>query len=252
MSVDGVYARGYNQYAWLDLNYPDPVTGLRPDRTMGRITEYADYGNSWHQALLVGLEGRRAATVNWNVSYTFSKTERDVEGFQFTAQDMNNPDGDRGPASNDRRHQFIANVTYQMPWGFQLGAVAQARSGNPWNITTGQDNNRDTFTVDRPDLADPNGDPYSRDTYFTAFTGRVGNLPRNFATGPDYFRLDARVSKFIEMGALRLEAFVEGFNLTNRVNFASPNGNLRSALFGSPTQIVGNMRQVEVGFRLNF
>ncbi len=150
LSVDGVYARGYNQYAWLDLNYPDPVTGLRPDPTEGRITEYADYGNSWHRALLVGLEGRRATTVNWNVSYTFSKTERDVEGFQFTAQDMNNPDGDRGLASNDRRHQFIANVTYQMPWGFQLGAVAQARSGNPWNITTGQDNNRDTFTAGSP------------------------------------------------------------------------------------------------------
>jgi hypothetical protein len=252
VSVDGVYARGYNQYAWLDLNYPDPATGLRPDRTKGRITEYADYGNSWHQALLVGLEGRRGSTVNWNASYTLSKTERDVEGFQFTAQDMNNPDGDRGLANNDRRHQFIANVTYQMPWGFQLGAVAQARSGNPWNITTGQDNNRDTFVVDRPDLAVPDGDPYDRNTYFAGFLGRVGNLPRNSATGPAYFRLDARLSKFINIQRYRVEAFVEGFNITNQVNFASPNGNLRSAQFGKPTQIVGNMRQVEIGFRLNF
>ena len=29
-------------------------------------------------------------------------------------------------------------------------------------------------------------------------------------------------------------------------------GNLRSATFGKPTAIVGNMRQVEIGFRLNF
>jgi hypothetical protein len=36
------------------------------------------------------------------------------------------------------------------------------------------------------------------------------------------------------------------------VNFASPQGNLRSASFGKPSQIVGNMRQVEIGFRLNF
>jgi hypothetical protein len=36
------------------------------------------------------------------------------------------------------------------------------------------------------------------------------------------------------------------------VNFASPNGNLRSAQFGTPWQIVRNMRQVEVGFRFNF
>ena len=255
VSVDGVYSRGYNQYAWRDLNYPDPVTGLRPDRTMGRITEYADYGNSWHRALLVGLEGRRGATVNWNASYTFSKSERDVEGFQFTAQDMNNLAADKGLATNDRRHQFIANVTYQMPWGFQIGAVAQARSGNPWNVTTGTDNNRDTFTnplADRPDLAVPDGDPFDRNTYNANFTGRSGNLPRNFATGPGYFRLDARVSKFINIQAIRIEAFAEGFNLTNEVNFGTPQGNLRSATFGKSSQIVGNMRQVELGFRLNF
>ena len=48
------------------------------------------------------------------------------------------------------------------------------------------------------------------------------------------------------------EAFAEGFNITNEVNFASPQGNLRSASFGKPSQIVGNMRQVEIGFRLNF
>ena len=255
VSVDGVYARGYNQYAWLDLNYPDPVTGRRPDPAMGRITEYADYGNSWYSALLIGVEGRQSAKLNWNGSYTWSKNERDVEGFQFTAQDMTNLDADRGLANNHRAHQFIGNVTYQMPWGFQIGAIAQARSGNPWNVTTGTDNNRDTFTnplTDRPDLAVPGGDPYDRNTYFANFTGRSGNLPRNANIGPAYFRLDARLSKFIEMRSVKLEAFIEGFNLTNQVNFASPNGNLRSALFGKPSQIVGNMRQVEVGFRLNF
>lgn len=255
VSVDGVYARGYYQYAWLDLNYPDPVTGLRPDPTMGRITQYADYGNSWHSALLVGVEGRRGSRLNWNGSYTWSKSLRDVEGFQFTAQDMNNLDADKGLASNHRAHQFIGNVTVALPWGLQVGAIAQARSGNPWNVTTGTDNNRDTFTnplADRPDLAVPGGDPYDRNTYFSNFTGRSGNLPRNANIGPAYFKLDARVSKFVDVKSMRFEAFAEAFNLTNQVNFASPQGNLRSASFGKPSQIVGNMRQVELGFRLNF
>ena len=252
VSVDGVYSRGYYQYAWNDLNYPDPVTGVRPNPALGRVIEYADYGNSWYSALLVGVEQRAFHGAAWNVSYTLSKTLRDVEGFQFTPQDIRNLAGDKGPASNHRRHQFIGNVTYRLPWGFQLGAVAQARSGLPWNVTTGIDNNRDTFIVDRPDLAVPGGDPTDRATYSSTFTGRVGNLGRNSNVGGDFFRLDARLSKIVNMGKRRVEGFVEGFNLTNRVNFGSPTGNLRSATFGKPTAITGNKRQVEIGVRLDF
>jgi outer membrane receptor for ferrienterochelin and colicin len=255
VSVDGVYSRGYNQYAWLDLNYPDPLTGLRPDPTLGRVTEYADYGHSWFSALLVGVEGRRGAGLNWNASYTWSQNLRDVEGFQFTAQDMRDLDADKGLADNHRAHQFIGNVTYALPWGFQIGAVAQARSGNPWNVTTGTDNNRDTFTnplADRPDLAVPGGDPYDKNTYFSTFMGRSGNLARNANIGPGYFRLDTRISKFVQLRTLTLEAFAEAFNVTNHPSFRALQGNLRSATFGKPTAIVGNMRQVEIGFRLNF
>jgi len=252
VSVDGVYSRGYNQYAWNDLNYPDPITGIRPDPTKGRVIVYDDYGNSWYSALLVGVEQREAHKVTWNASYTLSKTLRDVEGFQFTPQDMRNLAGDKGLADNDRRHQFVANVTYRLPWDFQLGAVAQARSGLPWTVTTGVDNNRDTFIVDRPDLAVPGGDPTDKATYSTNFTGRVGNLVRNSAISDGFFRLDARVSKIVHMGQRRAEGFIEGFNITNQVNFGKPTGNLRSSSFGKPTAITGNMRQVEIGVRFDF
>lgn len=254
VSVDGVYSRGYNQYAWLDLNYPDPATGRRPDPTVGRVIEYADYGNSWYSALLVGVEGRRRGFgPGWSVSYTLSKTERDVEGFQFTAQDIRNPDADKSLANNDRRHQLVGNLTWALPWGLQVGAVAQARSGLPWTVTTGRDNNLDTFTdTDRPDIVNPNGDPLDRTTYDGNFTGRPGTLGRNTNIGGDFFRLDARVSKFIQLRTFKVEAFAEGFNLTNRVNFARTTGNLRNANFGSATAIEGNMRQVEIGFRFDF
>ena len=252
LSIDGVYSRGYNQYAWNDLNYPDPVTGVRPNPALGRVIEYADYGNSWYSALLVGVEQREFHGATWNVSYTLSKTLRDVEGFQFTPQDMRNLAGDKSLASNHRKHQLVGNVTYRLPWGFQLGAVAQARSGLPWTVTTGTDNNRDSFIVDRPDLAVPDGNPTDRATYFSGFTGRVGNLGRNTNIGDGFFRLDARLSKIVRFGTRRLEGFVEGFNLTNQVNFNSPNGNLRSANFGRPTSITGTQRQVELGVRVDF
>jgi hypothetical protein len=254
ISVDGVHSRGYNQYAWDDLNYPNPVTGIRPDPSQGRIIVYDNYGNSWYDALLVSLERRGASGPTWGVSYTWSKTLRDVEGFQFTPQDLRNKGADKARADNDRRHQLVANATWLLPGGVQLGGIFQTRSGLPFNVTTGTDNNRDTFTVDRPDLAVPGGDPLDRATYSSAFTGRGGNLARNFATGPRFYTVDMRLSKIFSARRLRFETFAEAFNLTNYVNRARPIGNLRSASFGNATGLLNGapMRQVELGFRVDF
>jgi len=139
-----------------------------------------------------------------------------------------------------------------MPAGFQIAAVVQARSGRPFTVTTGVDNNRDTNINDRPDLAVPGGDPRSASTYFAGFTGRVGNLGRNTAIGDPYLAADVRVSKIVRVQRLRFEGFVEAFNATNRVNFGLPTGNIRSSSFGRPTAIQGSPRQVELGLRVDF
>lgn len=257
VSADGVYSLGDHQFNWIDINYPDPVTGRRPDPTRGRVMQYSMEGHAWYQALLLGIEGRAAASVGrpiWSVAYTLSRTERDVEGFLFTAQDQRNPDAERSLASNHRRHQLVTNVTWRLPYDIQVAAILQARSGLPWTVTTGVDNNGDTFSVDRPDLANPTGDPLDRSTYFANFSGRVGNLGRNTLIGPNYMALDARVSKFVSFQRLRVEAFIEAFNVTNRVNLGTPVGNLRSGNFGKSTGLAtgATPRQVEFGFRVDF
>lgn len=110
---------------------------------------------------------------------------------------------------------------------------------------------------DRPDLANPSGDPRDRSTYNTNFTGRVGNLPRNFGQGPGYFEAHLRLSKFITLSKAnldRLELLFEALNVTNHVNLGTPTGKLRSAAFGRSTALNDDStpRQVELGFRLNF
>ncbi len=257
VSVDYVNTRGRNLYNAPDVNAPDPVTGLRPDPAYLRITQYQTTGNSWYNGLLLGLERRSGRGPSFGVSYTLSKQTRDVEDFGFTAQNNYDRAAEKGDASNDRRHQLVANVFWALPWGMQIGMLTQARSELPFNITTGVDNNRDTTVNDRPDLADPNGDPTLTSTYNASFTGRVGNLPRNFARGPRYFETHLRVSKMIKLSAVkldRLELFVEALNITNYVNLATPQGNLRSSAFGRSTAIQSDSspRQVELGFRLDF
>jgi hypothetical protein len=139
----------------------------------------------------------------------------------------------------------------------QIGLFAQARSGLPFNITTGLDNNRDTTINERPDLANPDGDPRLASTYNGTFTGRVGNLPRNFARGDGYFEAHLRLSKMINLnrgGLERVELFVEALNLTNYVNLGNPQGNIRSAAFGKSTAFNSDSspRRMELGFRLDF
>jgi hypothetical protein len=250
-----VHGRGRDLFNGPDINFPDPVTGIRPNPDFLRIQQYQTNGNSWYDALLLGVERRSGHGPQFGVSYTLSKQVRDVEDFGFQAADMSNRGAEKARANNDRRHQLVANMTWALPAGFRIGTLLQARSGLPWNITTGTDNNRDTITTtDRPDLANPNGDPSDRSTYLAGFTGRAGNLPRNFGTASDFVVLDARLSKFVTFTDRRLEAFVEAFNLLNRTNFGLPTGNLSSASFGQPRALAtgATPRQVELGFRFDF
>jgi Carboxypeptidase regulatory-like domain/TonB dependent receptor-like, beta-barrel len=252
VSADGVYSRGYNQFNNRDLNPLDPTTGLRPNPAYVRITQYETEGHAWYSALLMSVERRAGRGPAFGASYTFAKAIRDVEGFLFLAQDQLNPAAEKALATNHRAHQLVAHLTWLLPAGVQVAGLFQARSGQPWNVTTGRDNNGDTEQNDRPDLAVPGGDPRSVSTYFANFTGRVGNLGRNANIGDSFYTLDARVSKFQQIQRFRLEAFIEAFNLLNHVNVQSPTSNLRSASFGRSTQIQGAMRQVELGFRVDF
>jgi hypothetical protein len=132
--------------------------------------------------------------------------------------------------------------------------LASYRSGLPWTVTTGRDNNLDLTINDRPDLAVVGGDPLDKATYFTNFTNRVGNLGRNTNRGSNYFTLDMRLSKYVTIPHARIELFGEAFNITNYTNFGLPNGNLLSSTFGKPSALATGAapRRVELGVRANF
>jgi hypothetical protein len=204
--------------------------------------------------LLLGLERRMGRGPTFGVSYTLARQLRDVEDFQSRGPNSFDRAGEKALADNHRRHQFVTNVTWPLPAGFQIGAILQARSGLPWTVTTGNDNNRDTVFNDRPDLIAPDGDPRNPASYNGSFVGRDGTLDRNTVIGPGFFEIHMRVSKFIKLPRGRVEMFAETFNLTNRANFDSPNGNLRSSQFGTSTELAtgATPRQIEIGFRIDF
>jgi hypothetical protein len=253
VSVDGVRTLGYNLFNAVDTNAPLPGVG-RPDSNYLRVVQYQTTGRSWTNALLVSLERRTGRGPLFNVSYTLSEAVRNVEDFGFVPQDSYNPAAEKALASNDRRHQLVTSVVWSLPFGLQAAGLLQARSGLPWTVVTGSDNNGDQSLNDRPDLAVQGGEPTDKATYNSNFTGRVGNLPRNSNTGPSFVQVDLRLSKFVRVRRYSIEGFVEAFNALNRANLGLPNGTLTSASFGRPTGLAAGAspRQVELGFRFNF
>jgi carboxypeptidase family protein/TonB-dependent receptor-like protein len=254
LSVDGVRTLGHDLFNAVDINAPLPGTGVRPDPNYLRVVRYQTTGRSWTNALLVSLERRSGPGPQFNLSYTLSKAVRDVEDFGFVPQDSYNPGAEKAVANNDRRHQVVASAVWTLPYGVQVAGLVQSRTGLPWNVITGSDNNGDQSVNDRPDLAASDGDPTSKTTYSSAFTGRVGNLPRNSNRGPSFAQVDLRLSKLVRARRYSFEGFIEAFNVLNRANLGLPNGTLISASFGRPTGLASGAspRQVELGFRFNF
>ena len=192
--------------------------------------------------------------------YTLSRTTDDTGGlFSLPA---NNYDlrGERGLADFDRRHKLDFAGTYEFPRDVKLSAVVNVRSGTPFNITTGSDDNHDTVANDRP-----------------------AGIGRNTGRGEAFYSFDLRLARrfFVKENRF-LEITVEGFNLFNRTNFQGINNiiggacvsnglpvpctagatpltdfNLRGRADQAPTSPLGftsasDPRQLQLGARFNF
>jgi hypothetical protein len=244
----------------------EQLRGYHPQFT--RIDAVRSNAVSSFHSLQAQYERRLSRGLQTLVSYTWGKSldtasDEAINNFQAPANRLN-PAGDRGPSSFDLRHALNAAVSYEIArgagWRRALGGlgwdgVLRARTSTPVNILTG----RDPFgfgitTVSRPDwvagqplyLDDPNvggGRVFNR-AAFDATTpvqqGRQGTLGRNVVRGFGAAQVDLAVRKIFRLTErFQLHARAEAFNLTNRANFANPNGVLTSAVFGRATQMLG-------------
>jgi hypothetical protein len=84
-------------------------------------------------------------------------------------------------------------------------------------------------------------------------TQPFGDSPRNAARAPAFYQFDLGLHKSFALGSQdrRIEARVEAFNLFNKTNFGSPNGNRSSSTFGQINSTFA-ARQVQLGVKLYF
>ncbi|MEJ7619005.1 MAG: carboxypeptidase regulatory-like domain-containing protein [Pyrinomonadaceae bacterium] len=192
----------------------DSPSGYRPLGPIGDVLEYESNGIVNQNQLIFGTRSRLSQKISVSAFYTLNRARGNADGGfgQFGggggASAPANPydlDAEYGRASFDQRHRFFLFGSFTMPWKVQLNPFIVANSGQPFNIFTGVDNNRDSVFNDRPAFAtdpnklgvvetrygllDPNPEPGQE------------TIPRNFGQGPNFFGVNLNVSRTFGFGA---------------------------------------------------
>ena len=238
--------RGRHQMRSRDINTPDPLTGLRPEPTIGSVTQFESTGKSARDSLNVNVAyaiPRRQINVAMN--YTLAQFKNHADNAMQLPVDSYNPDAEWGPSSQDIRHRLQANVFLPPLRGFRLsvnGLVYQ--SGAPYNITTGRDDNHDLVINDRP--LDASGTMVRRNSARGA--ARWGDLSMRLGRA---FAFGRRSAESGTPPGRNVEFFAQADNVLNRVNFTNYAGTMTSRLFAQPTA-ASQARRVQVGMQLRF
>jgi len=123
-----------------------PNSPIKPNVPLLNITFREGTSNSSYNALWVTANKRLGRGLQFNSSYTFSKSiDYNSQSSQgVTVQDSYNLKGDRGLSDFDARHRFVVSGLYELPFtgnqfkeGWQLSLITQLQSGNPVTLLAG-------------------------------------------------------------------------------------------------------------------
>jgi len=259
--------RGRNQLRAININAPDAF-GIRPDSTVGNITQFESTGRSTSDRVTFNASYRiPSRQIFLQGNYTLGSVKNYADGATTLPADNLNPDAEWGPSRQDIRHRVQALVNVPIVFGIRTTMNVNAQSGVPYTITTGFDDNHDGVLNDRP-----------------------YGVGRNTARGAATWNMNLRVSKVIALGGATaagpagggaprgggrpgvseqrgpgagggngggalgsrysLELFVSADNLMNAVNYTAYSGNMLSKFFMEPTAAQAARRiQVGMGFR---
>jgi carboxypeptidase family protein/TonB-dependent receptor-like protein len=262
---------GVRPFARLSTNSP-----ISPNTTLNNITEISSAGNSSYNALWVTANKRLSRGLQFNASYTYSKSidYNSLNSQGIVVQNSYDLRNDRGLSDFDARHRFVINTLYELPFkgsrlvdGWQLSTIVQLQSGNPVTIITSDNTFTGVNNTLRPDLVGPIvilEDPrrwfdISAFVTPTSPTSHFGNLGRNTVTGPGFHNVDFSVLKNTKITeSLNVQFRTEIFDLFNHANFGQPGRVVGSQTFGQITNTrfatgdSGSSRQVQFALKLTF
>ena len=266
-NVSFTQTRSENRFRGRNINAP--LNGVRPDPAVGNVTQVESTGKMRGQTFVAGMNfqiPQRRIMLFTNYAWLNQKT--DYSGPFGLPADSYDLSGEWGPAAGTPRHSFSGMLSAPLIKNMRLSLNGGIRSGTPYNITTGTDDNGDTVFNDRPDGV-------GRNTARTEMSWEVGGrLSYAFGFGQRQAgggtgghgqpvmivqRVGGASGSEISGGfgggaedkRIRFEIFVSGSNIFNAVNRVGYSGVMTSPFFGQPTAAMPG-RKIDIGMRVGF
>ncbi len=256
VQVGYVGSQGRRLLSLLNINQPLPNTDgnlIRPYTALypqyGDINQIESIGTSNYNALQTVLKVSSMHGLTTQFSYTWSHNLDEVTSYRGQLpQDSTNFKGDYGASDFDTRNTFVGFANYNVPGfrgpsllthGWQLNTVITLKGGQPINLFTNDDTTGEGEYTQRPNqIASPfagvshkvqnvNGSRFVQwfnpASFVDPAPGTYGNFRRNSFFGPGFADADLSIFKNTPVTERISTQFrVEMFNVTNRLNLASP------------------------------
>jgi hypothetical protein len=254
----------------------------RPIAGIGAINQFETTARSKYDSLQLQLRGQSLKSLQYQVSYTFSKTTDDVSdvfdlaGAYVLPQNSLNLVAEYGPANFDVRHQLSYHFIFDIPRfkegpavlqnvlnGFTIAGIGRFLSAQPFTVNSTIDVNLDGNPTDRLNTTQGltvtgNGQqPLLLTTTNTlsllAPFGQDGAIGRNIFRAANIISVDVSASRRWSFGGTKSLMFrAEIFNLPNRANFGIPVRLLEAPGFGKAVNTVTPGRRLQLALQYSF
>jgi hypothetical protein len=225
VSVTYLNSRGLHQLDVRNANAP-LVSGDPTTRPLGNQNIYQYYSEAIFKQnqLITNVQIRVSQRLSLMGFYAFGYADSDTAGPSSNPSNSYHLTDDYGRASFDVRNRLFLSGTASLAHNIRISPFVIANSGTPFNITTGNDLNLDSFYNDRPSFAAANT-PGAVTNQYGSFNLNPAagdkRIPVNYGKGPANVTVNLRVSKTFGFGAD-----------TKKANAASPDAEQRGGRGG--------------------
>jgi hypothetical protein len=230
-------------FAGQDWTFPYYLGNARPNPAFGQIQEIRSNISSWYNALIVQVNRRLTDGLQFQSSYTLSKSRDEGQNSQtftptFSAPfDPFNQQGETGLSSFDRRHKFVASVVYNTNFASLKDSTVGRAIFNGWtiapvvNIFSGA---RYTGNTSGSSVSSVFGFSQAGGVNGSNGSLRFALVPNNFFKMPATKYVDLRLSRrFHITEKTHLELLAEGFNIFNHTQVTGVNTTIYNICAGT-------------------